>query len=769
MPLPFLLLPLLLPLCLPLVLLLIPAVTAQQPAPPQPQPLPVVWPPSWLPAGVQLTNHSSGLLDISTIAGLPTNQSALLFYYFVPSSLSPSLSDPSIPLFLWLQGGPGCTSMVGLFAEHGPLLLTPPASPTSSPPFTLTANPSSWSASFHLLYIDQPIATGFSPPPPSPPTPTTLPIPSNETSLTSTLYLSLLSFYSLFPSLTLNPLHLSGESYAGKYVPTLATLTLLQNAAINSSSPPFTSPTLTLSDFPLPRLPYSLVLPLAGLALGNALIDPAVQRFAFRQIGLSTSLLSSFQAASLTALERRCSHALSTLNYTAANLTCPRLLNYVTYTSAGVNLYDQRRWDDSFSRPLLAAFMDSPDARKALNVPDIANRSYADDCSADVAAAMALDVYHSTAVLLPALFARLPVLLYNGDFDIKDGSRGTEELVTSLPGWPDRFAFLQQPRFPFYSTSTPFPPPPSTAPDGFSQSYGNVTTVVVTRAGHFSPRDQPQAVLSMLQRWVKGTPLCAMVGGDGRCVVNGTAGCELRGRCGADEKRGQCQDDRCVCGLAPSGVQWGGAMCEVATTNVTGEGAPQPVKLTLEPQQSALYHLYVNDVSQLPLHLYANAYSSQQDAVMLLDLSYLAQSPSLSPSFALTLLSQFDPSNRYFHYHHPALSPASAVTHPTLLSSSRNAAQEAWAVTVATSVGYYAVMLTNLHSATADFTLTIDMSANPPSLSFTSLALPFNSAAVGLLATLLGLVAASILILVAVRKCAGYRRKVPLLLASHPA
>ena len=42
-----------------------------------------------------------------------------LYYYLVESADSPSTD----PLFLWMNGGPGASSLAGLFTENGPLLI----------------------------------------------------------------------------------------------------------------------------------------------------------------------------------------------------------------------------------------------------------------------------------------------------------------------------------------------------------------------------------------------------------------------------------------------------------------------------------------------------------------------------------------------------------------------------------------------------------------------------------------------------------------------
>ncbi|EGG07771.1 carboxypeptidase S1 [Melampsora larici-populina 98AG31] len=59
------------------------------------------------------------------------------------------------PLVLWLSGGPGSSSMLGLFQENGPCRIKRDSS-------GLEDNVYSWSESANMLYLDQPIGVGFS-------------------------------------------------------------------------------------------------------------------------------------------------------------------------------------------------------------------------------------------------------------------------------------------------------------------------------------------------------------------------------------------------------------------------------------------------------------------------------------------------------------------------------------------------------------------------------------------------------------------------------
>lgn len=64
--------------------------------------------------------------------------------------------DPDeAPLSLWIQGGPGAPTSPSIVGENGPCLVLPNSRDT-------TLNPWSWNDHVNMLYIDQPVQTGFS-------------------------------------------------------------------------------------------------------------------------------------------------------------------------------------------------------------------------------------------------------------------------------------------------------------------------------------------------------------------------------------------------------------------------------------------------------------------------------------------------------------------------------------------------------------------------------------------------------------------------------
>eukprot|EP00339_Tiarina_fusa_P014055 CAMPEP_0117035920 /NCGR_PEP_ID=MMETSP0472-20121206/25485_1 /TAXON_ID=693140 ORGANISM="Tiarina fusus, Strain LIS" /NCGR_SAMPLE_ID=MMETSP0472 /ASSEMBLY_ACC=CAM_ASM_000603 /LENGTH=415 /DNA_ID=CAMNT_0004745541 /DNA_START=84 /DNA_END=1334 /DNA_ORIENTATION=+ len=142
----------------------------------------------------------SGYINISSSHG-PKQ----LFYWFVESQRSPATD----PVVLWMQGGPGCSGLIGLFQENGPFRI-------ESDGRTLTENPFSWNINASVIYLEQPAGVGFS----TASNPEGYKTGDNETAAENYEFLN--GFFSEFPQFAQNELWITGESYGGMYVPTLA-------------------------------------------------------------------------------------------------------------------------------------------------------------------------------------------------------------------------------------------------------------------------------------------------------------------------------------------------------------------------------------------------------------------------------------------------------------------------------------------------------------------------------------------------------------------
>ena len=87
--------------------------------------------------------HYAGYLDIDR------QTDSKIFYWLFEAEGGAAAR----PLVIWLNGGPGCSSMDGLFLEVGPFRLEGDR---------IRINPHSWHRNANLLFVDQPVGTGFS-------------------------------------------------------------------------------------------------------------------------------------------------------------------------------------------------------------------------------------------------------------------------------------------------------------------------------------------------------------------------------------------------------------------------------------------------------------------------------------------------------------------------------------------------------------------------------------------------------------------------------
>ncbi|KAK2601992.1 hypothetical protein QQS21_004418 [Conoideocrella luteorostrata] len=140
--------------------------------------------------------HWSGTIDV-------TDERRLFFWFF------DSRNDPeNDPIVLWLNGGPGSSSMVGLLTEVGACTL--PAGKNITIP-----NEWAWNNNASLLVIDQPAGVGFSSVAPGGKVPD-----SDEDGAEDFQTFLNIFFMKVFPRRAQLPIHFAAESYGGHYAPT---------------------------------------------------------------------------------------------------------------------------------------------------------------------------------------------------------------------------------------------------------------------------------------------------------------------------------------------------------------------------------------------------------------------------------------------------------------------------------------------------------------------------------------------------------------------
>ncbi|CAK9172923.1 unnamed protein product [Ilex paraguariensis] len=144
-----------------------------------------------------------------------------LFYYFAEAVQDPS----SKPLLLWLNGGPGCSSLgIGAMVELGPFGVEPDGR-------TLYSREFAWNKVANTLFLESPAGVGFS--------------YSNTTSDYSTsgdtrtaqdTYTFLVNWFKRYPQYKARDFYIAGESYAGFYIPELSDIIIKKNMEGDSAT-----------------------------------------------------------------------------------------------------------------------------------------------------------------------------------------------------------------------------------------------------------------------------------------------------------------------------------------------------------------------------------------------------------------------------------------------------------------------------------------------------------------------------------------------------
>ncbi|NXQ12550.1 PPGB protein, partial [Peucedramus taeniatus] len=433
-----------------------------------------------------------------------------LHYWFVEAQSNPQNS----PLVLWLNGGPGCSSMEGFLKEHGPFLIQPDG-------VTLKYNEYAWNKIANILYVESPAGVGFS-------YSDDKKYGTNDTEATSppdratfslqvahNNYLALKDFLRLFPEYSKNDLFLTGESYGGVYIPTLAEW-VMQDPSLN----------------------------LKGIAVGNGLSsyeinDNSLVYFAYYHGLLGTELWKDLQAFCCS--QGKCNF------HDNANLNCTLKMGEMIQIveESGLNIYNlyapcdggvpgSMRYEgdylithdlgNSFIRMPLrfswrqnlfrmpvarkkvrmdppctnstapSMYLNSPEVRKALHISPEAPEWQV--CSFDVNRnykRLYMQMNEQYLKLLGATKYR--ILVYNGDVDMACNFLGDEWFVDSL------CQKVQVARRPWLYTENG-----ENQIGGFVKEFTNIAFLTVKGAGHMVPTDRPLAAFTMFCRFIKNQP-----------------------------------------------------------------------------------------------------------------------------------------------------------------------------------------------------------------------------------------------------------------------
>jgi len=367
----------------------------------------------------------------------------------VTTTTSSIAEADDIPLIVWLNGGPGCSSMIGLLTELGPCLINHDGVSTR-------VNPHSWTEVAHVLFLDQPAKAGYSWG------------NGNDDTVDMTAEDAYYFFQSFFQSpdgkkYAKNPLVIAGESYAGHYIPAIAKRITDGNDGLADGD---SSALIHLN--------------LQRLAIGNGYYDSEVQFKWYAPMArrfkdlYGIEILKKTEYKKMKRGARRCIESIKQCNDDLENqLAC-----------------QCTEWDGCKDNPALKKFLNLETTKSALHVPS--NVTW-EECNDSINMGWSdRDRAFSTGPYLASLLdTGLPVLMYAGDYDYICNYLGNKAVALSME-WERKEEFGN-----------------ATDRDwgdgrGLARTAGNLSFLQVYKAGHMVPMNQPVSALMMIDHFLAG-------------------------------------------------------------------------------------------------------------------------------------------------------------------------------------------------------------------------------------------------------------------------
>ncbi|XP_038663062.1 lysosomal protective protein-like [Scyliorhinus canicula] len=410
---------------------------------------------------------------------LQTSTGQYLHYWFVTSQQDPA-NDPMV---LWLNGGPGCSSLDGFLAENGPLHVDANGR-------TLYINEYSWNKVANVLYLESPAGVGFS-------YSESRNYATNDMEVAENNYLALLAFFKKFPSFQRNDFYVTGESYGGVYVPSLTLKIANGPAKIN----------------------------LKGFAVGNGLSstyfnDQSLVYFGYYHglfgdtlwKNLNTYCCLGGSCNFVTNSNYNCRESVnkvfniiyySGLNLYALYMNCAGGVkgSNVRFHTEVKNLFPFYQFEVPEKPATLSGnvppcindtamwtWLNRADVRQALHIPDFVQTW--ELCSSVVSDNYQRIYGNMQDFYLKLLSKGLRALVYNGDIDMVCNFLGENWFVQSLN---QKKTMDYQPWI--YNNQIA----------GFHERYGNLTFLTVKGAGHMVPEWAPARAFNMFQSFLSNS------------------------------------------------------------------------------------------------------------------------------------------------------------------------------------------------------------------------------------------------------------------------
>ncbi|KAI1905693.1 hypothetical protein LOZ53_003248 [Ophidiomyces ophidiicola] len=388
-----------------------------------------------------------------------------LFYWFFESRNDPK-NDPVV---LWLNGGPGCSSLTGLFLELGPASI--------DKNLKVVHNPYSWNSNASVIFLDQPVNVGFS---------------YSDNAVSDTIaagkdvYALLTLFFKQFPQYAKQDFHIAGESYAGHYIPVFAS-EILSHKKRNIN--------------------------LQSVLIGNGLTDPLTQYPHYRPMACGAggypAVLDEASCRSMDNALPRCLSMIESCYSSESAWVCVPASIYCNnamigpYQRTGQNVYDVRsKCEDSGSLCYtqlnwITKWLNRQSVMDALGV----EVSSYDSCNMDINRNF---LFHGDWMkpfhrLVPGLIEKIRVLIYAGDADFICNWLGNQAWSDALE-WNGHkeFAGAEMKNLTVVENKS------KGKNIGQVKSHGNFTFMRLFGGGHMVPLDQPEASLEFFNRWLGG-------------------------------------------------------------------------------------------------------------------------------------------------------------------------------------------------------------------------------------------------------------------------